>query len=118
MKTANLLPSRFFIFVQSACGRDFGILERKSHKPEVGSSSLPLDTTSFKQSQNIETTVYTAFVGFVMSLFLTKNTVQLLSHSFVFSSKIMLFVDFYCRVTAELVALLFNTSYHHHSHPP
>jgi len=71
-----------------------------------------------KQSKNTKTTVYTALVGFILSLLLIKNIVQQLSHYFIFSSKKVYFVDFYCRVTAELARSLFHFKNHIFIHPP
>jgi len=52
MHTAKLLPSIFCSFVLSSYRRTLVQFVQKSHKPEVGSSSLPLDTTSIGQSKN------------------------------------------------------------------
>ena len=118
MKTANLLLTRFCILIESALILAFMIFGRKSHKPEVGSSSLPLTTTSKKQSQNIQITVYTAIVGCFSSLLLVKNSVWQFSRHFFFSSKMVYFVDFYCKLTANSATRFFSFRLHYIFHFP
>ena len=45
MKTAELLPSVFYVVCLSACTWDLLDLVQKTHKPEVEGSSPSLDTT-------------------------------------------------------------------------
>ena len=117
MKTANLLPSVVFYFGLFACTWACVSFVKKTHKPEVEGSSPSLDTTYIKQSQNIINTTYTAFVGYWFSLFLIQKQGVVALALFLFSSKNSVFVEFYCRVTAELISLPFYLQSNIYEHP-
>jgi len=118
MKTAELLPSKLLELLEVLYSRALSHLEHEAHKPEVGGSSPPLTTTSFKQSKTIIFTVYTVIVRYVYSLFLIKINDAVSLAVFLSSSFLPHYTDFYCRITAEYFALGYSIKSYHIFHPP